>query len=573
MRLPVPTPRIALAQVNPTVGDFAGNAAKIRDLAARARGAGAGLVCFPELAVCGYPPRDFLDMPEFLKRAAATLRELAQPGEWSRGLSVVVGFPEAVPGAPPPGVYNAAALIEEGRVAAVGRKSLLPTYDVFDETRYFLPAAATTAAPAEGVGLTLGLSICEDIWNDKRFWDVARYARDPIAELTRAGAGLVVNVSASPYGLGKPALRERMLGQSARNHGVPVAYVNQVGGNDSLLFDGGSMLVGPSGEVLARAPLMEEALLVSGLDGSGAAVLAPDGSPRPAPPAPDGTPEAQAEEVFRALSMGVRDYVRKCGFRSAVVGLSGGIDSALTACLAADALGPANVLGVAMPSRFSSAHSREDARELASSLGIRFQEIPIERVHAAWLACLQETFGHEPGDLTAQNVQARVRGQILMALSNETGALVLSTGNKSELAVGYCTLYGDMAGGLAVIGDLPKMWVYRVARAAGRLAGRALVPERTFTKVPSAELKPDQTDQDTLPPYQVLDDILAAHLEERLPFDAIVARGHPPELVRRVLRMVIQSEYKRRQAAPVLKVSAKAFGEGRRFPIAHGYRP
>ncbi|HYQ81934.1 MAG TPA: NAD+ synthase [Anaeromyxobacteraceae bacterium] len=573
MRPSVPTPRIALAQLNPTVGDFAGNAAKIRDFAARARGAGATLVCFPELAVCGYPPRDFLDMPEFLQRAGEALRELARPGDWSRGLSLVVGFPEAVPGAPPPGVYNAAALLEGGRVAAVGRKSLLPTYDVFDETRYFLSAEAATAAPAGGVGLTLGLSICEDIWNDKRFWDVTRYARDPIAELTRAGAGLVVNVSASPYALGKPALRERMLGQSARSHGAPIAYVNQVGGDDSLLFDGGSMLLGPGGEVLARAPLMEEAVLVTGLDGSAAAVLRADGSSRPPPPAPDGSPEGQAEEVFRALSMGLRDYVRKCGFGSAVVGLSGGIDSALTACLAADALGPGNVLGVAMPSRFSSPHSREDARALAEGLGIRFQEIPIEPLHAAWLASLQEAFGHEPADLTAQNVQARVRGQILMAISNETGALVLSTGNKSELAVGYCTLYGDMAGGLAVIGDLPKTWVYRVARAASRLAGRISIPERSFTKVPSAELKPDQTDQDTLPPYDVLDDILSAHLEERLPFDAIVARGHPPELVRRVLRLVIQSEYKRRQAAPVLKVSSKAFGEGRRFPIAHGWRP
>src|SRR5574342_163703 len=521
MRPSVQTPRIALAQLNPTVGDFAGNAARIRDFAARARGAGARLVCFPELAVCGYPPRDFLDMPEFLQRSAEALRELARPAEWSRGLSVVVGFPEAVAGAPPPGLYNAAALVEDGRLAAVGRKSLLPTYDVFDETRYFIPAASATAALAGGVGLTLGLSICEDIWNDKRFWDVTRYARDPIAELTRAGAGLVVNVSASPYGLGKPALRERMLGQSARNHGAPVAYVNQVGGADSLLCDGGSMLVGRGGEVLARAPLMEEALLVAALDGSDPVVLGADGSARPPAPPPAASPEGQAEEVFRALSMGLRDYVRKCGFRSAVVGLSGGIDSALTACLA--------------------------------SLG--------------------EAFGHEPADLTAQNVQARVRGQILMAISNETGALVLSTGNKSELAVGYCTLYGDMAGGLAVIGDLPKTWVYRVARAANRLAGRALIPERTFTKVPSAELRPDQADQDTLPPYEVLDDILLAHVEERLPFDAIVARGHPPELVRRVLRMVIQSEYKRRQAAPVLKVSAKAFGEGRRFPIAHGWRP
>ncbi|HEU4382503.1 MAG TPA: NAD+ synthase [Anaeromyxobacteraceae bacterium] len=573
---PVPTPRIALAQLNPTVGDFAGNAAKIRDLAARARGAGAALVCYPELAVCGYPPRDFLDMLEFLERAAEALRELAAPAEWSRGLSLVVGFPEAVPGAPPPGVYNAAALIADGRVAAVGRKSLLPTYDVFDETRYFLSAPSATAAPAGGVGLslgTLGLSICEDIWNDKRFWDVTRYARDPIAELVRAGAGLVVNISASPYALGKPALRERMLGQSARNHGVPIAYVNQVGGDDSLLFDGGSMLVGPSGQVLARAPLMEEALLVAGLDGSQPVVLGPDGSSRPPPPPPDGSPEGQAQEIWRALSMGLRDYARKCGFRSAVVGLSGGIDSALTACLAADALQPGDVLGVAMPSRFSSPHSREDARALAEGLGIRFQEIPIEPLHAAWLESLGQAFGHEPADLTAQNVQARIRGQILMAISNESGALVLSTGNKSELAVGYCTLYGDMAGGLAVIGDLPKTWVYRVARAANHLAGRALIPERTFTKVPSAELKPDQTDQDTLPPYEVLDDILQAYVEEHLPFDAIVARGHPPDLVRRVLRMVIQSEYKRRQAAPVLKVSAKAFGEGRRIPIAHGWRP
>ena len=573
MPIAVPTQRIALAQVNTTVGDFAGNATRIRDFTARARGAGAGLVCFPELAVCGYPPRDFLDTSEFLERAAATLRELAQPAEWSRGLAVVVGFPEAAAGAPPPGVYNAAALIEGGRVAAVGRKSLLPTYDVFDETRYFLPAAAPTAAVSEGVGLALGLSICEDVWNDKRFWDAPRYVRDPIAELTAAGSRLVVNISASPYGLGKPALRERMLGQSARSHGASVAYVNQVGGNDSLLFDGGSMLVGTGGEVLARAPLMEEALLVAGLDGSGVVLLAPDGSPRPPPAAPDGSPEAEADEVYRALSMGLRDYVRKCGFTSAVVGLSGGIDSALTACLAADALGPRNVLGVAMPSRFSSAHSREDARELAANLGIPFQEISIERVHAAWLASLGEAFGHEPADVTAQNLQARIRGQILMAISNETGALVLSTGNKSELAVGYCTLYGDMAGGLAVIGDLPKTLVYRVARSANLRAGRTLVPERTFTKAPSAELKPDQTDQDTLPPYDVLDDVLAAYVEERLPFDAIVARGHAPDLVRRVLGMVIQSEYKRRQAAPVLKVSAKAFGEGRRFPIAHRYRP
>jgi len=329
------------------------------------------------------------------------------------------------------------------------------------------------------------------------------------------------------------------------------------------------MLVARDGAVLARAPLFEEAVVVVGEDGSapevrhfaGAALLAPGARP-----------DADADEVYRALVLGLRDYARKCGFRSAVIGLSGGIDSALTACLAAEALGPDHVFGVAMPSRYSSSHSREDAAELARNLGVRFTEIAIEPMHAASVATLDAALGHPLCDLAAQNVQARIRGQILMAISNEEGSLCLSTGNKSELAVGYCTLYGDMAGGLAVIGDVPKTLVYRVARAANARAGRELVPERTFTKPPSAELRPDQTDQDTLPPYEELDDILAAYIEDRLPFEAIVARGHAPEMVRRVLRMVIASEYKRRQAAPVLKVTAKAFGEGRRLPIAHGYR-
>jgi NAD+ synthase (glutamine-hydrolysing) len=565
-----PSVRIALAQVNTTVGDFAGNAAKIRLATQQARGAGASLVLFPELALCGYPPRDFLDLPEFLDRARDKLEELARPAAWSRGISVVLGFPEAVADAPPPGVYNSAALLTGGRVAAVGRKSLLPTYDVFDETRYFVPARTSTAAPAgEGLALTLGLSICEDIWNDKRFWVRPRYERDPIADLVRAGAGLVLNISASPYAIHKPALRERMLAASARSHQVPIAYVNQVGGNDALLFDGGSLLVGPDGQVLARGPLFEEALVVADLGTGRAEVLGLDGGRRPAPPAP--TDGGVAEEVLRALVLGVRDYVRKCGFRTAVVGLSGGIDSALTACIAAEALGPENVLGLAMPSRYSSGHSREDAAALARNVGIRFQEISIEPMHSAFMAQL-ESEGRPLGDLAEQNVQARIRGQILMALSNQAGGLVLSTGNKSELAVGYCTLYGDMAGGLAVIGDLPKTLVYRVARAANARAGRALIPERTFTKPPSAELKPGQVDQDSLPPYEVLDDILHAYLEERLPLGGIVARGHDEATVRRVLRMVVASEYKRRQAAPVLKVSEKAFGEGRRFPIAHGYR-
>ncbi len=568
-RRPVPPARrIALAQIDTTVGDFAGNAAAIRAATERARSAGATLVVFPELALSGYPPRDFLDLPEFLDRAARTLGELAAPAAWSRGVAVVLGFPEAAPGAPPPGVYNSVALLEGGRVAAIGRKSLLPTYDVFDETRYFLPADRSTAADAGA--LRIGLSICEDVWNDKRFWDRPRYARDPVAELAQAGAAVVLNVSASPYAVHKPALRERMLAASARGHGVPIAYVNQVGGNDALLFDGGSMLVGRDGRVLARAPLFEEALLVADLESGDARVLGLDGAPLPpSRPAPR---DGLADEVLSALVLGVKDYVRKCGFRSVIVGLSGGIDSALTACIAAEALGPAAVLGVAMPSRYSSGHSREDAAELARNLGVQFQEISIEPMHAAFLGELERAQGRPLCDLAEQNVQARVRGQILMALSNDTGGLVLSTGNKSELAVGYCTLYGDMAGGLAVIGDVAKTLVYRVARAANERAGRAVIPERTFTKAPSAELRPDQTDQDSLPPYDVLDDVLHAFVEERLPLEAIVARGHPEATVRRVLRMVVASEYKRRQAAPVLKITEKAFGEGRRLPIAHGYR-
>jgi NAD+ synthase (glutamine-hydrolysing) len=566
----VPQGRIALAQVDTTVGDFAGNAALVREATARARAEGAGLVVFPELTLTGYPPRDFLDLPEFLDRARHTLAELAAPAEWSRGIAVAVGFPEAVADAPPPGVYNAVALLEKGRVAQVGRKSLLPTYDVFDETRYFLPSPISVAADAESVGLRVGLSICEDVWNDKRFWERPRYARDPVGELARGGAGLVLNLSASPYAIGKPDLRERMLSAAARDHGTPIAYVNQVGGNDALLFDGNSLLTGPDGAIRARAPLFAEALVVADLEGGEARVL--DLSGRPFPPTGPAPADPTADEVLHALVLGVRDYVRKCGFGSAVVGLSGGIDSALTACVAAEALGAKNVLGVAMPSRYSSTHSREDAAALARELGIGFMEVPIEPMHAAILRQLEASRGAPLGDIAEQNVQARIRGQILMALSNDTGGLVLSTGNKSELAVGYCTLYGDMAGGLAVIGDLPKTLVYRVARAANARAGRPLIPERTFTKPPSAELKPGQLDQDSLPPYDVLDDVLEAYVEQRLPVDAIVARGHDEATVRRVLRLVVASEYKRRQAAPVLKVSEKAFGEGRRLPIAHGWR-
>ncbi|HYG67530.1 MAG TPA: nitrilase-related carbon-nitrogen hydrolase, partial [Anaeromyxobacteraceae bacterium] len=367
------TGRIALAQVNPTVGAFEDNAAKIRLAAARARAAGARLVVYPELVVCGYPPRDLLDLPEFLERARRTLEALARPADWSRGLALVIGFPERAEGAPPPGVYNAVALVEDGRIVAVGRKSLLPTYDVFDEARHFLPAPRPTAAASVAGGATLGLSVCEDIWNDKRFWDRPRYARDPIAELVGAGADLVVNVSASPYAMGKPALRERMLAAAACEHGRAIAYVNQVGGNDALVFDGGSVLLDARGEVVARAPLFDEAVVVADLDGGAVTATTLDGAPVAPSPAPAGAqaPEAVADEVFRALVVGTRDYVRKCGFRSVVIGLSGGIDSALTACIAAEAVGKENVLGVAMPSRYSSSHSVEDATALAENLGIR----------------------------------------------------------------------------------------------------------------------------------------------------------------------------------------------------------
>lgn len=563
--------RIALAQIDTTIGDFEGNAARVRAATGRARNEGATLVVFPELTLCGYPPRDFLDEPLFLARAERTLSDLAQPADWSRDIALAVGFPELVRDAPPPGVYNAVALIAGGRVAAVGRKSLLPTYDVFDETRYFLPAPSSTAVDdPSSVGMKLGLSICEDVWNDKRFWDRPRYARDPIGELVKGGARLIVNLSASPYAMGKPALREKMLGAAARDHGIPIAYVNQVGGNDALLFDGGSLFLSGEGKVMARAPLFEEALVVVDLETGNFEVarLSEEQRLLPARSLLDPT----ADEVFRALVMGLRDYVTKCGFSSAVVGLSGGIDSALTACIAVEALGPHNVLGVSMPSRYSSDHSREDAVALADALGIRLLKVPIERIHTAFEEELKSSRGVALCDVADQNVQARIRGQILMALSNDTGGIVLSTGNKSELAVGYCTLYGDMAGGLAVIGDLPKTLVYRVARCANDRAQRTLIPERTFTKPPSAELRPDQVDADSLPPYDMLDDILEAYVGRRESVDTIVERGHDEKLVRRVLNMVVASEYKRRQAAPVLKVSDKAFGEGRRLPIAHRYR-
>jgi NAD+ synthase (glutamine-hydrolysing) len=545
--------RAAAAQVDTVVGDFEGNAKLVREATGRARAQGARLVAFPELTLTGYPPRDFLELASFVDRSEGALRELAAPAEWSRGLAVVVGFAERH-GGEGAGVHNAAAVLQDGRVT-VARKLLLPTYDVFDEGRYFDPGQAPTVVTVDGV--RLGVTICEDVWNDKSFWPRPRYREDPLEELSRTGIDMVLNVSASPYAMGKPSLRERMLGAACRRHRVPMLYVNLVGGNDSLVFDGRSVALDAAGQVIARAPAFAGSLFVAGVEAE------------PVPPLPAAGSAGEDQEILDALDLGLRDYAAKTGFASAVLGLSGGIDSALTAAIAARALGASSVLGVAMPSRYTADMSTEDARVLARTLGTAFEVVPIEGVFESFLGALREPFAGRPPDVTEENLQARIRGTILMALSNKRGDLLLSTGNKSELSVGYCTLYGDMAGGLAAIGDLPKTLVYRLARHLNR--EREVIPARTITRPPTAELRPGQTDLDSLPPYEVLDEIARLSVEERLSAAEIVARGLPAAEVQRVLRLLVRSEYKRRQAAPVLRVTSRAFGEGWRFPIAHRF--
>jgi NAD+ synthase (glutamine-hydrolysing) len=547
--------KIALGQLNPTIGDFAGNVRSIAEALARAEAAGAELLVTPELSVCGYPPRDLLERPAFVAAAQRALGELAAR---ARGTALIVGFPQPINAAEGATrrVANSAALLHEGRVISVHRKSLLPTYDVFDEWRYFEPATEVTSVRLGG--RVLGISICEDIWNDADFWPQRLYREDPIEKLVAAGAELLVNISASPYSIDKRHLRPRMLATTARRWKRPLVFVNQVGGHDDLVFDGSSLAIDAGGEVFARAAEHEPDLLVVDTD-------ARAGELRPFEP-------DDARSALAALVLGTRDYARRCGFRQAVLGLSGGIDSALVAAIAARALGPENVLGVAMPSRYSSQGSRSDAAALAHNLGIGLREIPIEQVFSAYLETLAPAFAGRAPDVAEENLQARVRGGLLMALSNKFASLLLTTGNKSELATGYCTLYGDMAGGLAVISDVPKTMVYRLAHAVNAEAGREVIPRSTLDKPPSAELRPDQKDQDSLPPYEVLDPILEAHLEDGLDREALYERGFPPAIVDEVLRLVRGSEYKRRQAAPGLKVTGKAFGPGRRFPIAHAFR-
>jgi len=589
---------LALAQINPTVGDFPGNARLILDFTARAADRSADLVVFPELAICGYPPADLLEKSSFLARARQTLDEIA--ASTAAGPAILCGTALAIDGDSTAGKHarNVAALLSSGRVTFLQQKMLLPFYDVFDEQRYFEPAPHQSLTLLDGQ--PLAITICEDAWNDKGFWPRLLYPVDPVDELMRQWATLpdpiaihpriILNISASPFWAGKRDLRRNMLAAIARRNRAYVVMVNQVGGNDSLVFDGSSVVLSPTGEVAAQAASFTEDLLLFDTDtptNLGAPGPASSSGVDPGDIAIDGD---DIPATWSALVLGTRDYVRKCGFSKALVGLSGGIDSALVAAIAVEALGAENVLGVGMPSEFSSTGSISDAKELAENLAIRFELVSIHDVFTQYQATLEPLFAGTPFGLAEENLQSRIRGALLMALSNKFGALVLTTGNKSEMSTGYCTLYGDMVGALAVIGDVFKTRVYALARYANR--DRELIPANTIAKPPSAELRPGQRDTDSLPPYDVLDPILEAYVERYCSADQILAelssrseKARVPHsstasssmggevtvdiaLIRRVLSLVERSEYKRQQAAPVLKVTQKSFGTGRRFPIA-----
>ena len=538
--------KIAIAQINTTVGDFDGNSDKIVDAWRRADEAGAELVVLPELALCGYPPRDLLAKPAFLRQNQAALERLAKRG--GRAVAVVghASVNETDSGRP---ARNSAAVLRDGQIIDVRHKTLLPTYDVFDEDRYFEPATDNT--PVEILGKKIGITICEDIWNDEVFPNDRRYGRRPADELAAAGAQLLLNLSASPWNLGKEHSRHVLLSQLSAKAGCPVVYCNLVGGNDELVFDGGSQYYNGHGVLGASGAMFAEDLLLVDTE-----TIEPKLSDT----------SDDDEKLHKALSLGVRDYLHKCGFASAVIGLSGGIDSAVTAVIAVDALSAENVRGVAMPSQYSSQGSLDDAERLANALGIRYDIVPIEPVFEQLKSQLGDIFDGLDEDTAEENMQARIRGNILMSMSNKFGSLLLTTGNKSELAVGYCTLYGDMCGGLAVISDLPKTRVYSLAKWINR--EREIIPESTLTKPPSAELRPDQVDQDSLPPYDVLDSILEAYVVDGQDAESIIASGHDKATVQRIIRLINLNEYKRRQAAPGIKVTSKAFGVGRRIPVA-----
>ena len=540
--------KIALGQINPTVGDFSGNAAKIIDFSRRAQAAGAGLILFSELSVCGYPPRDLVERSSFVKHNRETAEQIAKE---TRGIAVICGLVTPAAAETGKSVMNSAALLKDGGIAFLQSKMLLPTYDVFDEMRNFAPAPSQQLLGF--CGKQMALTICEDAWNDKHFWNKRLYGFDPVEALVSAGGNLVLNISASPFWVGKREFRQEMLASIARNRKVPVAMVNQVGGNDSLVFDGSSLVLAPDGRVIAQGKSFEEDLILfdpNDLNGEMHEQI-----------------EGEEASAFAALVLGTRDYVHKCGFSTVIVGLSGGIDSALTAVIAAEAVGRENVIGVGMPGPYSSPGSIGDAKRLAQNLRIRFELLPIGEIYCSYRKVLKEVFSGLKEDETEENLQSRARGTLLMALSNKFRAIVLSTGNKSELGVGYCTLYGDMVGGLAVISDVPKTLVYRLARYVN--SRQAVIPEASLTKPPSAELRADQKDSDTLPPYDMLDAILEDYVEDLRTAEQIAAaHNFDLALVRRVIQMVDRSEYKRQQAAPGIKISAKAFGFGRRFPIA-----
>ena len=547
--------RIALAQINPTVGDLPANEAAIARNMAAAKDAGAQAVVFPELSVTGYPPKDLLLKPQFIEDNKAVVQRLAAKAV---GIEAIIGYAEINPNPVGRNLYNAAAVLRDGRVASVHFKTLLPTYDVFDESRYFEPGpVSATENLFELDGQVIGQSICEDLWNDETLIARRLYHQNPIALLDAAGADLMVNSSASPFVAGKHEFRLKLIGGQAKQADAPMVYVNQVGGNDELVFDGCSCVFDGRGNLIAQAKAFEEDLLIVDLDGRDNRV--------------ETVPEG-LESIHAALVLGLRDYVRKCGFKQVVLGLSGGIDSALVCAIAVAALGKENVMGVAMPSRYSSEHSIGDAKALAENLGIQFHVVPIADAHDCFESSLKPVFAGRTNDITEENMQARLRGNILMSISNKFGNLLLTTGNKSEVATGYCTLYGDMCGGLAVISDVPKTTVWSLSRWINEHAGREIIPTNSITKPPSAELAPGQLDQDSLPSYDVLDGILHRLIEEDKSLKEIVKEGYDPQVVLKVTQLVDRSEYKRRQMAPGLKVTSRAFGVGRRVPIAQRYR-
>ena len=542
--------KIYLGQINPTVGALQANAELIRRTYDDGVKAGADVVMVPELAVTGYPPRDLIDRQIFISAALEVRDALAAMTGNTALVFGCITRNEEWCGKP---LHNTAVVAQNGRIVHEQHKCLLPTYDVFDELRYFEPGKGGKAI--ELAGARVGISICEDFWFDDEILGTKLYCNNPIDDLARQNVEVILNISASPFDAGKRRSRYAIFSEIAKRYRVPLVYVNQIGGNDELLFDGSSIVIDAEGETIFCAPAFKEHASLIELRGERCeSVLA----------------LGDDEEIGRALILGLRDYIRKCGFKDVVVGLSGGIDSAVTAAIAVEALGAEHVTGIAMPSQFSSQGSIDDARALAENLGIAFHVVPIQPVYEPYHSAFTSLFGVDTFDTTNENVQARIRGNILMAWSNRTGAMVVSTGNKSELAVGYCTLYGDMAGGLALLGDVYKTMIYRVARWLNRK--RAVIPESSITKVPSAELRPNQTDQDTLPPYDVLDGILKLYIEEWKEVDEIAASGFDRELVERILKLVDTNEFKRRQAAPTIRVSSKAFGNGRQMPIAQRWR-